>query len=334
MKNIFFVLFVFITIYSCNEDEEIKRDVPLFTVSSFTDSRDGEIYKTIKIGDQIWMAENLRYRLRLGYVDGCASYKEIMPDTNNVPIDKEKMKQNILDEKPELEVFDFSNPLFLIWTMYGGDSWFDSRSSNYNLSYTEFINNKIKNFIEIVPEAAQELIDLYDKHYNIMKKDTIVDFCKTTTDFDYIDKYGYLYTYEGALKAIPEGWRLPTDDDWKSLEKTLGMDISEINKLEEWRGVNEGDLLKDSINGIEFIALMSGGRFYGDFSYSSSRYDDVNYRNINLGTYFWSSTTYRENDSLTYGFTRVLRYNEDRIYRGTTSLLETLYSVRCIKNND
>ena len=34
------------------------------------------------------------------------------------------------------------------------------------------------------------------------------------------NEHGNLYTWEEALAACPEGWRLPTDEDWQNLETT------------------------------------------------------------------------------------------------------------------
>ncbi|MDX2306448.1 MAG: FISUMP domain-containing protein [Microscillaceae bacterium] len=56
-KHLFLQLLLFCTMVSflsCSSDDNTDPD-------SFTDSRDGQVYKTVKIGSQTWMGENLKY---------------------------------------------------------------------------------------------------------------------------------------------------------------------------------------------------------------------------------------------------------------------------------
>lgn len=69
---LFPLLMLILSFSSCQKEEQIQPESilePGITYSTFTDSRDGHLYHTIKIGDQTWMAENLAYR-----IEGCWAY--------------------------------------------------------------------------------------------------------------------------------------------------------------------------------------------------------------------------------------------------------------------
>jgi uncharacterized protein (TIGR02145 family) len=49
-------ILMLVTFQSCGSDDDSKTPS-----NTFTDARDGNVYRTVTIGDQVWMAENLRY---------------------------------------------------------------------------------------------------------------------------------------------------------------------------------------------------------------------------------------------------------------------------------
>lgn len=143
-------------------------------------------------------------------------------------------------------------------------------------------------------------------------------------------EYGLLYPYEVVEQACPAGWRLSSDDDWKQLERFLGIPEEEID-LDFVRGENimqqliipgrkywESVSFYNITNSTGFSAIGTGAIF------------DMEENNwVKKATYFWS-TTKLENHAVG----RRLDSGHSGIYRWLVDVEELdnrYYSIRCIK---
>lgn len=143
--------------------------------------------------------------------------------------------------------------------------------------------------------------------------------------------YGVLYNGFAAIsgKLCPTGWRIPSDQDWKELETTLGMPSSEIDLTGE-RGYNQsiGGKMKSlslwdapnsgASNSSGFNGLPAGIRNgVGDYMVKQQ------------AGYFWSSTSYATDNN--YLWFRNVYYQATGIYRNYT-LKHEGFSCRCVKD--
>ncbi|NQU34890.1 MAG: hypothetical protein HQ521_16810 [Bacteroidetes bacterium] len=149
---------------------------------TFTDSRDGKTYKTVKLGDQTWMAENLKF-----WVD------KKSPD-------------------------------------YKGSSYFyKGENENYRL-------------------------------------------------------YGRLYDWKVACESCPEGWHLPSVDEWKTMIISFGDFYDENGQIPANKQLSkeERKRRKELFKEIS-KALAKGGSSGFDIDYGGYRDKNV-YQGVNLST--------------------------------------------------
>jgi len=152
-------------------------------------------------------------------------------------------------------------------------------------------------------------------------------YCNLYNDDKYSDTYGSLYNWyavNDSRNIAPEGWHVPTDEEWKQLEMYVGMSQSETDDT-HWRGTDEGDKLKST------SGWGTNGSGTDDYAFSalSSGYrgNDGYYNNLGSCTCFWSST---ENGGDNAWF-RKLCYDYTEIYRNLGSD-QFGFSVRCVKD--
>lgn len=222
-----------ILIFSCSEKNPTNSNRDNDTVTDI----DGNVYKTVKIGNQWWMAENLKVvRYRNGQ-----SIQHITDDTE--------------------------------WTIITTGAYCAYNNNNGNIA-----------------------------------------------------TYGLLYNWyavDDARNIAPEGWHVPTDEEWKELEMYLGLSRNEADD-KGWRGTDEGSKLKATSgwdndgNGtnISGFSALPGGYRYGYTGAFSS---------IGGNGYCWSAS---QSGSL-YAWFRNLSYSTSEVRRSSSNR-RSGFSVRCV----
>lgn len=229
---------------SCDKADPTPDEV--FETGEVTDF-DGNTYKTIKIGDQWWMAENLRVR----------HYRNGLPIRECGPNDSS----------------EWVNGLTGSYTLYNDD-----------------------------PSAP-----------------------------------GLLYNWKAVIDSggiCPVGWHVPSDAEWKALEKSLGMSAREADRT-GWRSNSVGQQLKMTglaawatyqdlwaDNSSRFSAKAGGCRLF-DGRWSTP-----------LGLFYmgfwWTSTSFSAASQ--EAWYRYLDYKQGGVFRSHTYKTYG-FSVRCVRDN-
>ena len=83
---------------------------------------------------------------------------------------------------------------------------------------------------------------------------------------DNCNKYGRLYTWEAANTACPNGWRLPTDDEWWTMASYYGKAYNSYRGQEKMEGKDDGELAYQALiqGGNTGFAVLLGGSHSSD----------------------------------------------------------------------
>jgi uncharacterized protein (TIGR02145 family) len=236
---IFFFASIFIS--GCKKKDEAET-IPVHETGTVTDI-DGNVYRTIKIGNQWWMAENLKVK-------------------------------------------KYRNGNFISTTGNNAE-WQDFTTGAY---------------------------------------------CSYGNSSENSDVYGFLYNWyviSDTGNIAPPGWHIPSDEEWKEMEMSLGMISSEADKS-GWRGTHEGEKLKKespegwtdyeniwATNETGFTALGGSCRLFNGL---------MGQPGLKQTGFWWTRS---ETDSA--AFYRYLDYKNATVFRGQCSK-NYGFSIRCVKD--
>ena len=221
-------------------------------------------------------------------------------------------------------------------------------TSSTSVTFTVVDENKTLSELLLSPDAGTAT--LYSRTYYTIPKNGDEWVCsnlsyierdasgKETFGHSYKDSpamqniVGAYYTWEEAQTACPEGWRLPSDQDWVNLIKTSGGPETLVPFQDSPSGA--GNLMaRLTFNGIMMWEYYRGVKVTGDAfmgiipaGYASIAEDKYNFSGFGSYAAFWTSD---ELDGK--GVYRYIYQEYDNVYAGLADKSAFAASVRCVR---
>ncbi|MBO4646211.1 MAG: protein kinase [Bacteroidales bacterium] len=144
-----------------------------------------------------------------------------------------------------------------------------------------------------------------------------------------VEKYGYLYNWEAAMRVCPKGWHLPTDEEWAQLtdyvssqnQYVCGGDEIKIAKalasMEGWKSADESCTVGNnpSGNNATGFGALPAGDYNGSYGF------------FGTDAFFWSATE----DGSYVAWCRFLGYDYADVGRSSYNK-GCVLSVRCVRD--
>lgn len=135
------------------------------------------------------------------------------------------------------------------------------------------------------------------------------------------ENFGNYYSWQEAMDNAPEGWRLPTDEDWKNLERTLGMKQSDLDK-EGWRS-GASYLMTQEGEGTQLNMRYGGSVYFLGYSLSINHFYDY-------GDYWTATSTTVNGEPAAYA--RAITPSRNAVNRLQVLQEEHFMSVRYVRD--
>ena len=221
----------------------------------------------------------------------------------------------------------------VIYDLCGGKAYDPELQSCTKVQFADNTEQYYKT-VTIAPEGKDYSETWMAENLNYKTENSWCGGGRDTTEGD-CSVYGRLYTWAAAVGktetecgygqecnlgtgdirgVCPEGWHLPSKEEWEDLIKAVGGQSKASAKLKSKTGWKKEYSGEDAFG---FTALPAGYRSYGGSYFKGGN-----------NAYFWSSTEFNG----AYAYLMDLDYDYGNVYLDNNGFKKDGYSVRCLKD--